>query len=230
MFVDENGIDTTPDNPSDPTGDTGDSGDSGDSMGSELTVTIDGEDYSFEATEDLDGDGDGDAVVERRPDGTVAFVDTDDDGQADLMVEADKNGTVTFAAEYDADTGAWTEADTEGRQMGGARVDGPVDGSITVHTPDGTMNVGPAEYDMNSDGTNDTAIVTDPDGATQVYVDTDGDGLADESVLIGVDGAVTVSEAVSDGEWQVTQTGQLNPDGSIELDQSGSDEAWSQAR
>ena len=218
MFVDENGIDATP---TDPTGDTDDT------AGSELTVTIDGEDYTFEATEDLDGDGDGDAVVERGPEGTVAFVDTDDDGKADLMVEADKDGNVTFAAEYDADTGAWTEADTEGQQLGGARAD---DGSITVHTPDGTLNVGPAEYDMNSDGTNDTAIVTDPDGATQVYVDTDGDGLADESVLIAADGAVTVSEEVADGEWQVTQTGQLNPDGSIELDQSGSDEAWSQAR
>lgn len=101
---------------------------------------------------------------------------------------------------------------------------------ITVETPKGEFDAGQAEYDSDGDGTNDTAIVTDEDGTTYAFTDNDGDGDADQAVVIEADGDVTVAENKGGDEWEVTETGHLNSDGTYESDSSGSDSVWAESR
>lgn len=101
---------------------------------------------------------------------------------------------------------------------------------ITVETPKGEFDAGQAEYDSDGDGTADTAIVTDDDGTTYAFTDVDGDGDADQAVVIEADGDVTVAENKGGDEWEVSETGHLNSDGSYERDSSGSDSVWAESK
>jgi hypothetical protein len=101
---------------------------------------------------------------------------------------------------------------------------------ITVETEKGDFDAGEAEYDMDGDGKNDTAIVTDEDGTTYAFTDEDGDGSADTAVVIEADGDVTVAENKGGDEWEVTEEGHLNPDGTYESEKAGSDSVWAESK
>jgi hypothetical protein len=74
----------------------------------ELTVTIDGHEFTVEENVDFDGDGDNDTAVLQASDGAViAIADTDHDGVADVVVEYDGDGNPVAGAEYDPATGIW---------------------------------------------------------------------------------------------------------------------------
>lgn len=122
----------------------------------------------------------------------------------------------------DSDKDDRDDRDDSGRRGGG--------GDITVETPKGEFDAGQAEYDSDGDGKADTAIVTDDDGTTYAFTDADGDGDADQAVVIEADGDVTVAENKGGDEWEVTETGHLNSDGSYESDKSGSDAAWAESK
>lgn len=96
---------------SDTSSDTTDSIDAGQD---ELTVEIDGEEYTVEENVDFDGDGHNDTtVLQTETGGTIALADTDHDGVADVAVEYDEDGNVVAGAEYDATTGEWHAEDVD---------------------------------------------------------------------------------------------------------------------
>jgi hypothetical protein len=189
----------------------------------ELTVDIGGEEYVVEENYDYDGDGTNDtAVIETEDGGAIAFADTDGDGVADVAVEYDANGDVVTGAQYDETTGEWHEEDVEALPTpGGDSVDTDYEAGeddMTVDVPGEDVNAGPATYDTNDDGENDTAVVNGEDGTTYVFTDTDGDGEADEAAVITPDGDVTIASHTGDDEWVVIDEGHLNPDGSYDSD------------
>jgi hypothetical protein len=202
--------------------------------GDELTVDIGGEEYVVEENFDLDGDGRNDtAVVEAEDGGALAFADTDGDGVADVAVEYDANGDVVAGAEYDETTGEWHEEDVEalptptgdgaddttGTDSAETSSDTdyePGEDDMTVDVPGEDVNAGPATYDTDGDGRNDTAVVADEDGTTYVFTDTDNDGEADEAAVVTPDGDVTIATHTGDDEWTVTDEGHLNPDGTYD--------------
>ena len=80
----------------------------------ELTVEIDGREYTVEENVDFDGDGDNDTAVLPTSDGAViAIADTDHDGVADVAVEYDEYGNPVAGAEYDRASGMWRAEDVD---------------------------------------------------------------------------------------------------------------------
>jgi len=243
MYVDDDtSTDTTEDTTDDSYGDDSTDTDTG-ASDDVLEVEIDGETYTVEETYDMDEDGANDtAVVETGDGGVVAYADTDHDGTADVAVEYDADGNPVAAAEYDDTTGEWTAADVE--DLPPATGDGAddADGSSTDTTDttdtdttgtstDGEsitvdmeqdVDAGPATYDTDGDGTNDTAVVTDADGTTYAFTDADGDGVADQAVVIEADGDVTVAEHTGEDEWTTTETGEINAEGEYVPDDTSS--------
>lgn len=225
----------------------------------ELTVEVDGEEYSVEENYDMDQDGQNDTAVVQTSDGAyVAFADTDSDGTADVAVQYDDQGNVVAGAEYDASTGEWSAESVEslpvptgdgaddapGSEEGpGAEDPGATDvsdttdpadpsgggGSITVDMPGEDVDAGPAKYDSDNDGTNDSAVVTDTDGTTYIFTDVDADGEADQAVVIEADGDVTIAEHTGEDEWTVVEEGTMSEDGTYTPDAtSGSDAVWAE--
>ncbi|MEU4442702.1 hypothetical protein AB0K14_00570 [Actinosynnema sp. NPDC050801] len=190
----------------------------------ELKVTVGDEEYTAEATYDLDQDGvEESAVVETDDGGHLAFSDTDGDGQADLMSTFDADGELVGQAEFDEDSGEWIAAEpTDDRDQ---RTNTNAGKAIVVDMEDGAdQNVGPATEDTDGDGRADTAVVKDEDGDTWLFTDADGDGTADLATEITQDGEVTVSKHTGDDEWTEVEHGRIGEDGKYTPD---SDEAWS---
>jgi hypothetical protein len=252
VYVDD---DTTTDDTT--TEDTTDTTDTDTDTGQDdLTVEIEGEEYVAEENYDMDGDGANDTAVVETEDGYLAFGDTDGDGTADVAVQYDEDGNVVAGAEYDATTGEWTAEEVEtlptptgdGADDSTGSSDDTTDTSgtddyddtsgaggenITVDMPGEDVDAGPATYDTDNDGENDTAVVTDADGTTYAFTDVDGDGEADQAVIIESDGDVTVAEHTGEDEWTTTEEGHVNPDGTYETDSTSSsaassDAAWSE--
>ena len=200
-----------------------------DKAGTDITVTVEDEEYNAEAAVDADSDGiDETAVLQRDDGGALAFSDTDGDGQADLMTQLDATGEVTGQAEYDADTGDWigVEPPTED----GTRT-GTVGGSteqVSVDTPDGEVAAGPATHDTDGDGVNDSVVVVGDGGDATIFTDIDGDGGADVATEITAKGEVTVAEYVGDGEWTVVERGRIDGEGSYQSTdaRAGDDCGW----
>jgi hypothetical protein len=77
-------------------------------------------------------------------------------------------------------------------------------------------------------------VVTDADGTTYAFTDSDGDGEADEAVIIESDGDVTVAEHTGEDEWTTTEEGHIDSSGEYVPDSSGSsssvasDAAWAE--
>ena len=259
MYVDDDTATDTTDTTEDTTGYGDDSADT--SGQDDLTVEIDGEEYQAEENVDLDGDGQNDTAVVETEDGYLAFADTDGDGTADVAVEYDADGNPVAGAEYDETTGEWTEEDVEAlpTPTGGGADDadgssGTTDttdstdsaddsadttattggGDISVDMPGEDVDAGPATYDTDGDGTNDTAVVTDADGTTYAFTDADGDGEADQAVIIESDGDVTVAEHTGDDEWTTTEEGHIDSQGNYESETAGapssssSDAVWAE--
>lgn len=192
------------------------------SGGTDLTVTVEGEEYTAEATVDLDEDGIDDTVVVETDDGAIAFTDTDSDGEADLMTRIDSDGDIVGQARYDESSGDWVHVEPGG---GGRDDDGDDEqaaggdsDSMVIETPNGPVDAGPATHDTDGDGVNDSVVVTDSDGDTLIFTDADEDGDADFATEITGDGQVTVSEHLGDGEWNVIERGHLDEDGQYQRD------------
>jgi hypothetical protein len=219
----------------------------------ELTVEIDGEEYVAEENVDLDQDGQNDTAVVETEDGYLAFADTDGDGTADVAVQYDEDGNPIAGAEYDETTGEWTEEDVASLptptgdgadDADGSGTDSTDTGStdysddssstggesITVDMPGEDVDAGPATYDTDGDGTNDTSVVTDADGTTYAFTDVDGDGEADQAVIIESDGDVTVAEHTGEDEWTTTEEGHIDSSGEYVPDSgaSSSDAVWAE--
>lgn len=149
-----------------------------------------------------------------------------DDGSSGGSGGRDRDEDSDRGSERQASDSDDTDSDSSGtddrRGSGGE--------DITVETPKGEFEAGPAEYDSDGDGTNDTAIVTDEDGTTYAFTDKDGDGDADQAVVIEADGDVTVAENKGGDEWEVTETGHIDADGTYESGSSGSDTVWAESR
>ncbi|WP_158847366.1 DUF6802 family protein [Saccharothrix deserti] len=190
----------------------------------ELKVTVSDEEYTAEATYDLDQDGVEDsAVVETDDGGHLAFTDTDGDGQADLMSTFDADGELTGQAEFDEGSGEWVAVEpTDDR---GQQTNTNAGKAIVVDVEDGQdQNVGPATEDTDGDGRADTAVVKDEDGDTWLFTDADGDGTADLATEITQDGEVTVTKHTGDDEWTEVEHGRIGEDGKYTPD---NDEVWS---
>ncbi|MEU4741796.1 hypothetical protein AB0G02_15205 [Actinosynnema sp. NPDC023658] len=193
----------------------------------ELKVTVGDEEYTAEATYDLDQDGvEESAVVETDDGGHLAFSDTDGDGQADLMSTFDADGDLVDQAEFDEDSGEWVAVEPSDDHS--QQTNTNAGKTIVVDTEDGAdQNVGPATEDTDGDGRADTAVVKDEDGDTWLFTDADGDGKADLATEITQDGEVTVSRHTGDDEWTEVQHGRIGEDGKYTPD---SDEAWSEQK
>jgi hypothetical protein len=198
-----------------------------DESGTDLTVTVEGEDYQAEASVDLDSDGIDDTVIVETDDGSIAFTDTNADGQADLMTQLDTNGDVIGQARFDEATGDWVQVDPDDADFGD--VDEQTAGSgtdpMSVDTPQGQIEVGAPTHDTDADGVNDTIVVQDSAGDTLIFTDADQDGDADFATEITGDGQVTVSENSGDGDWTVIERGHLDEQGQYQRDALTDDEA-----
>lgn len=190
----------------------------------ELKVTVGDEEYTAEATYDLDQDGvEESAVVETDDGGHLAFSDTDGDGDADLMSSFDADGELTGQAAFDEDSGEWVAVEPSDDRT--EQTNTNAGKAIVVDMEGGEdQNVGPATEDTDGDGRADTAVVKDEDGDTWLFTDADGDGSADLATEITQDGEVTVSRHTGDEEWTEVEHGRIGEDGKYTPD---SDEAWS---
>ncbi|TQJ03766.1 DUF6802 family protein [Amycolatopsis cihanbeyliensis] len=171
----------------------------------EMTVTVEGEDYTADVNFDINEDGVDDTALIEREDGSVqAFVDVDSDGDADEYVQLDADGNLVTHAAYDETSGDWVSVEPgDTGDPGGTDTDTQTgsDGGMTADMPDGEVEVGPATVDTNQDGVNDTAVVQDESGNTIGFTDVDGDGDADVAVVIDESGESTTYEHTGDGQW-----------------------------
>lgn len=191
----------------------------------EMEISVDGQTYSAEENLDVDHDGQNDTVRLDNEDGTItAYVDSDDDGHADQYLHTDTEGNVVEMARFDSSTGDWVAdggsdpADHTDDQAGRQ-------GEITADMSDGTVDIGQATIDSDSDGTADTAVVTDQDGNTRMFTDVDGDGSADVQTIITPDGESHTYEHTGPGEW--TETTANGVTASVPAD---SDQLWGGGR
>lgn len=197
----------------------------------ELKVTVEDEEYTAEATYDLDHDGvDESAVVETDDGGHLAFSDTDGDGDADLMSTFDKDGELVGQARFDERSGEWVAVEPSDDHT--KQTNQNAGKSIVVDVEGGAdQNVGPATEDTDGDGTADTAVVKDEQGDTWLFTDVDGDGKADLATEITADGEVTMSKHTAEDEWtevehgRIDENGKYAPDGRSGLAEDG-DEVW----
>ncbi|PXY31595.1 DUF6802 family protein [Prauserella muralis] len=186
----------------------------------DMTITVEGEDYSADVNFDINEDGVEDtAVIEHADGSTQAFVDNDGDGDADEYIALDAQGQTTAHAQYDDASGDWVsvEPGRPGGDGGGTDTQTGAGGTITADMPSGDVEVGPATVDTDNDGVNDTAVVEDGD-TTIAFTDSDGDGEADVAVLIDAEGNSVTLEHTGDGEWTET--------GSSSGAAAGSDSLW----
>lgn len=165
-----------------------------DESAADLTVTVEDEDYQAEAVVDLDDDGVQDTAMVETDDGAITFTDTDADGRADLMTQLDADGDIIAQATFDESTGEWVHVDTELTVYAGS------EGSMTVDTPRGEIELGAPTHDTDNDGKADSLVIHGP-GGTMIFTDADEDGDADYITAITDDGQVTITEHTGDGEW-----------------------------
>ncbi len=195
----------------------------------ELKVTVEDEEYTAEATYDLNDDGVNEsAVVETDDGGHLAFSDTDGDGDADLMSTFDKDGDLVGQARFDERSGEWIAVEPSDKHT--QQTNTNTGKSITVDIEGGPdQNVGPATEDTDNDGRADTAVVKDGEGDTWLFTDVDGDGKADVATEITADGEVTMSKHTGDDEWTQVEHGRIDGNGKYVPDAKNgldSDEAW----
>lgn len=171
----------------------------------DMTVTVEGEDYSADVNFDINEDGTDDTAIVEHDDGSAqAFIDNDGDGNADEYIVLDQQGNATQHATFDDASGDWVEADPGGGTGEDTGTQAGAGGTITADMPDGDVEVGPATVDTDHDGVNDTAVVEQQDGSAIAFTDVDGDGQADVAVVIAPDGSSTTLEHTGDGEWTET--------------------------
>jgi hypothetical protein len=207
------------------------------------TAVVTTEDGGAIAFADTDGDGVADVAVEYDANGDIVVGaeydestgewqeedvenlptptgDGADDGSGSSSDDSsedsdDTGGTSPTSADDDDEAYADTEDSDE---VADADYEAGSD-DMTVDVPGEDVNAGPATYDTDHDGENDTAVVTGTDGTTYVFTDVDGDGEADEAAVVTPDGDVTIATHTDDDEWTVVDEGRLDSDGNYESDQ-----------
>ncbi|MFI7677348.1 DUF6802 family protein [Actinophytocola sp. NPDC049390] len=201
-----------------------------DGDGANDTAVVATEDGGAIAFADTDGDGVADVAVEYDANGDIVVGAEYDETSgewheedAEYLPTPTGDGADDSAGGSDSDTD--TDSDTDSDDSGEST---PVaedtdyeagEDDMTVDLPGEDVDAGPATYDTDGDGENDTAVVNDTDGTTYVFTDTDGDGQADEAAVVTSDGDVTIAAHTGEDEWTVVDEGHLNPDGSYESDQ-----------
>jgi hypothetical protein len=195
-----------------------------------------------QATYDSDSDGLGDSVLLVQGDHEYLITDADHDGTADSVRVYDYAGhevDPTSGQPIDPPSGDG-DGDGDGDAGNGSNVvagavgagglidptaPDPVPGTgfggfaasnagMSMTGDDGTVqDLGAATVDLDRDGTADTAVVRDADGAVIGYTDRDGDGIADQMTRIGPGGEVVISVSDGAGGWEVAATGYLNGSG-----------------
>jgi hypothetical protein len=210
-----------------------------DGDGANDTAVVTTEDGGAIAFADTDGDGVADVAVEYDANGDIVVGAEYDETTGEWHEEDVENlPSPTGDGADDASTGG-TGGTTEPTDDTGTTDDSFDDDTppaedagyeageddMTVDLPGEDVDAGPATYDTDGDGTNDTAVVNDTDGTTYVFTDTDGDGEADEAAVVTPDGDVTIASHTGEDEWTVVNEGHLNPDGSYESDQHAA--CWS---
>ncbi|CRK60613.1 Putative peptidoglycan bound protein (LPXTG motif) Lmo1799 homolog [Alloactinosynnema sp. L-07] len=204
------------------------------------TAVVQTED-GYMAFTDTDGDGTADTMVQLDEEGNVTgaaeydeasgeWAEADPDSvEAPSGDGADDSGSAKPASNDDDDDKP-AKKDDDDSDLPTSKDDDGGSETITVDTKDGDVTAGPAEYDADGDGTNDTSVVTDEEGNTYAFTDADGDGEADQAIVVEADGDVTIAEHTGEDEWTTVETGHINADGSYESDSSGtpsgSDAAW----
>jgi hypothetical protein len=189
-----------------------------------------------QATYDSDHDGVGDSVLIIQDDHAYLITDADQDGYADSVRTFDASGhEVDPSSGQAVDDPPGTTGDPgQGSNMQGSNVQGgdlqggdlllgtavgaagvPGPG-MTVPNEDGSaQDLGAATVDLDRDGTADTAVVREADGAVIGYTDRDGDGVADQMTRIGASGDVVISVSDGRGGWEVAATGRLDDAGTL---------------
>lgn len=191
--------------------DDGSAGDPG-----ELTIDVDGHEYTEAENFSYQHDGVVDSVaVDEADGGHVVYTDTGHTGHADLVTEYDAHGTELRAAHFDQHSGAWLDdgpaqdptagADGQAADQAGTTATA----TISVDTPDGPRGIGPATVDTNDDGHPDTAVVHDANGNTVLYTDSHGTGQADVATEITPDGHVVIAEHTGPHRWTTVERGHL---------------------
>lgn len=188
-----------------------------------------------QATYDSDHDGVGDSVIIIQDGHEYLITDADHDGYADSVRAFDGSGSeidpssghpIDAAGGSDAGQGSNVQAAAPdgygfpgaaaaGSTAAGAGSFGPVLG-MTASGGDGSaLELGAATVDLDRDGTADTAVVREADGAVIGYTDRDGDGIADQMTRIGSNGEVVISVSDGRGGWEVAATGRLDEAGRL---------------
>ena len=165
--------------------------------GTNDTVVLHGADGSVTTATDYDGDGVADQVTVVSPDGTVTVSATDADGAWHTVAtgEVTPDGGIVFhdpvgpgESGEAAESGQQSEPTGSGQSdesPNGNPTDVP-DGHIAVQSGDGWVDGGAPTYDLDHDGTTETALYHD--GAALVQVsDSDGDGRADHMLRVEAD-------------------------------------------
>jgi len=195
--------------------------------GDDITLrTSEGAQDLGQATYDSDHDGVGDSVILIQGDHEYLITDVDHDGSADSVRAFDSSGHEIDPSSGNAG-GAPSGASDRGSSVqigatpgygwfGGAAAETAGAGSGVVVLEDGVeQDFGAATVDLDRDGTADTAVVREADGAVVGYTDRDGDGIADQMVRIGTSGEVVISVGDGAGGWAVAATGHLDEAGAL---------------
>lgn len=180
------------------TGYDGDQDSPGNGAGETVSVNVGGHRATAQATADVDHDGTLEtAVVVDSAGHHIAISDLDGDGNADHAALLDDSGRVVDAAHLDRTGGRWVEDRPGDRTPYGSILD--KSGASTHSTGAGPAGAGPgteievgvggqttelpADYDLDDDGRDETAVVEGADGTKIAFTDTDGDGSADRATV-----------------------------------------------
>ncbi|MGB3437616.1 MAG: DUF6802 family protein [Actinophytocola sp.] len=200
----------------------------------ELTVDIDGQEYTVEENADFDNDGANDtAIVTTEDGGAIAFADTDGDGVADVAVEYDADGDVVTGAEYDETTGEWHEEDVEALptptgdgadDTPGSRDTDDSGGTGDAENTDYSDDDSSADYEAGEDDMTVDLPGEDVNAGPATY-DTDADGVADTAVVAGEDGTTYVFTDTND-DGRADEAAVVEADGDVIIVTHTDDDEW----
>lgn len=172
-----------------------------------------GTEFTGPATADSDGNGVLDTIVVRSADGSVTHAsDLDGDGLADRLTVVAADGQVTVSRS-DPD-GYWELVSTDAGHPtppAGSGHGAVPDDHIAVLEHGRYVDAGAPQFDMDGDGSPETAVV-ERAGVIYQYSDTDGDGRADQLLTVNADHTASISVA-HNGGWQVVMHGHMAGDG-----------------
>jgi len=168
-----------------------------------LDIQVEGQEYTADVNYDLDHDGIDDSAAYGQADGTVvAYIDADHDGQADGYLHVAADGSVIQSAHFDQASGNWVASEPPASDT--AAVLASTNAGMTSDLHGAPVVVGPATVDSDGDGRNDTAVVQNDQGGTELVTDTNGDGHGDVDTVIDKNGVAVTFERGADGHWNET--------------------------